>query len=43
MIITENTINLSGTKFILFELGMNFFVHSVNDSSRNMHSAYHTA
>ena len=38
MILIENTINLSGKKF-LFEMEMNFFVDSVNGSIRNMHSA----
>jgi hypothetical protein len=43
MILTENIINLSGTEFVLFEMEMDFFIHSVNDSLRNMHSACYNA
>jgi hypothetical protein len=43
MILTGNTINLSGIEFVLSELEMDFFIHGVNDSLRNMHYAYYTA
>jgi len=43
MILRENAINLSDTEFLLFELEMDFFIHSVNHSLKNMHSVYYTA